>query len=143
MSAAWSRRHTRRSPVGIDWHINLGFDRLREHIDEMIDKALLEGAEQLHAAVTPLVPLETGNLAGSGDVGLGDLDAPAERHVAHLYYPGPYALYQHEGVYFRRPATYGNPLSHEHGESFFLIRPTVSEGPAIIQHMGDVIRGAL
>lgn len=145
MCANSSRRHTRRSLVGIEWHINLGFDRLKEHVSEVIDQALIEGAEQLHAAVTPLVPVETGNLVGSGDVGLGPApgDGVQGDHVSHLYYPGPYALYQHEGVYFRRPATYGNPLSHEHGESFFLIRPTVSEGPAIIQHMGDVIRGAL
>ena len=129
--------------MSIQWRINLNFDTLREHVAEVVDKALVEGAEQLHAAVTPLVPIETGNLVGSGDVGLGDLNTPGTPHTAHLYYPGPYALYQHEGVYFRRPATYGNPLSHEHGESFFLIRPTVSEGPAIIQHMGDVIRGAL
>lgn len=129
--------------MGIEWHINLGFDRIREHVDEVIDKALLQGAEELHAAVTPLVPVETGNLAGSGDVGLGDFDAPATPHVAHLYYPGPYALYQHEGVYFRRPATFGAPLTHEHGESFFLLRPAASEGPNIIRRMGDNILGAL
>lgn len=129
--------------MSIRWDVNLHFGELKARVHERIDQALLQGAEQLHAAVTPLVPVETANLVGSGDVGMGDLDAPGTPHVAHLYYPGPYALYQHEGVYFRRPATYGAPLTHDHGESFFLLRPTVSEGPVIIQHMRDIIRGAL
>lgn len=129
--------------MSIRWEINLGFDRLKARVDDAIDPALIQGAEMLHAAVTPLVPVETGNLAGSGDVGLGDLDAPAEKHVAHLYYPGPYALYQHEGVYFRRPAHYGAPLTHEHGESFFLLRPTATHGPAIISRVGEDILKAI
>lgn len=129
--------------MSIEWEINLGFDRLRARVDEVIDPALVSGMETLKTVVTPLVPVDTGNLVGSGDVGIGDLDAPAEPHVAHLYYPGPYALYQHQGVYFRRPAHYGAPLTHEHGESFFLIRPAVAEGPAIIRQVGDDILGAI
>lgn len=129
--------------MGLEWDVNLGFDRLKARVDDAIDPALVRGMFTLKTAVTPLVPLDTGNLAGSGDVGIGDLDAPAEQHVAHLYYPGPYALYQHEGVYFRRPAHYGAPLTHEHGESFFLIRPTATHGPAIISQVGEDILKAI
>lgn len=129
--------------MSIRWDINLGFDRIRNTVDDEIDPALVRGMETLHAAVTPLVPIDTGNLVGSGDVGIGDLDAPATPHVAHLYYPGPYALYQHEGVYFRRPATFGATLTHEHGESFFLIRPAAERGPAIIRQVADDILKAI
>lgn len=118
------------------WEMNLPFDTKAAEVRAKLPEAVLKGAEYLHAVVTPLVPVETGNLVGSGDVGIGPAPGDTVSNpdtTAHLYYPGPYALYQHEGVYFRRPATYGAPLTHTHGESFFLERP-------FIQHQSDILR---
>jgi hypothetical protein len=86
--------------------------------------------------------VESGDLAGSADVGLGYVGGAAAGsgdHVAHIFFPGPYALYQHEGVYFRRPATFGNKLTHTHGDSFYLIKPMLTYGEAAI----DVVRERL
>jgi hypothetical protein len=121
--------------VGIEWHFNLHFDELKAEMDAKADEAVLAGMSYMHGQVTPLVPVETGELVGSGDVGLGVLGIGAVEgeHVAHLYYPGPYALYQHEGIFFRRPATYGAPLTHTHGQSFYLIQPMLTYGETVIE----------
>jgi hypothetical protein len=123
--------------LGIEWHFDLHFDELKAEMETKADEAVLAGMSYMHGEVTPLVPVapDGGNLAGSGDVGLGRIGiGPAEGdHIAHLYYPGPYALYQHEGIYFRRPATYGALLSHTHGESFFLIQPMLTYGETVIE----------
>lgn len=113
--------------MSIDYEFNLGFDRIKAEMAAKIDPALLVGMEYIKTVVTPLVPIETGDLAGSGDVGIGPAPGDeAPEHTAHLYYPGPYALYQHEGVYYRHGVT-GAPLTHTHGESFFLLRPMIQE----------------
>lgn len=128
--------------MGIEWRIDLHFDDLKAEMAAKAEEAVLAGMSFMHGQVTPLVPVETGELAGSGDVGLGYVNGAEVRsgeNVAHLYYPGPYALYQHEGVYFRRPATYGAPLSHTHGESFFLIRPMLTDSETVI----DIVRERL
>jgi hypothetical protein len=121
--------------VGIEWRFDLHFDEITAAMEAKADEAVLAGMSYMHGEVSPLVPIETGNLAGSGDVGLGKVGAgPVDgEHVAHLYYPGPYALYQHEGVYFRRPAKYGAPLTHSHGQSFFLIQPMLTYGETVIE----------
>lgn len=119
--------------MGLEWEFNLHFEERKADVEANADTAVLAGMSFMHGQVTPLVPVETGNLAGAGDVGLGRVGAGATgEHVAHLYYPGPYALYQHEGVYFRRPATYGAVLTHTHGESFFLIRPMLTDAETVI-----------
>jgi hypothetical protein len=124
--------------VGIEYEFNLHFDRLKVETAERADEAVLAAMSYMHGEVTPLVPVQSGELAGSGDVGLGVIDGAtgAGEHVAHLYYPGPYALYQHEGVYFRRPAHFGAPLTHTHGESFFLIRPMIQNAETAL----DIVR---
>lgn len=128
--------------MGLQYVFDLHFDDLRASMAENADSAVLAGMQFMHGQVSPLVPVETGDLAGSADVGLGrvGIGGPvAGEHVAHLFYPGPYALYQHEGIYFRRPATFGNKLTHTHGESFFLIRPMLSSAEAAI----DIVRQRL
>lgn len=107
------------------WDINIDFQALRDEVRAKLPAALAKGTEYLRAQVTPRVPVETGNLAGSGGVTVvGD--------TASLYYPGPYALYQHEGVYYRH-GRFGAPLRHTHGESFFLERTVAEEGQTIIR----------
>jgi hypothetical protein len=123
--------------MSIKWDVNLGFDTVKDEIFARSVIALGQGAELLRSYVTPLVPVETGNLAGSGGITVVDSkDGP----TADLLYPGPYALYQHEGVYYRH-GRFGAPLTHTHGESFFLERPIVEHGKEIIDFMGDVVMG--
>lgn len=117
------------------WDVSINFNQIADELEARLPGAVVKGAEYLHAVVTPNVPVETGNLVGSGDVGQGA--APGDTvldpdNTAHLYYPGPYALYQHEGIYFRRPAHYGAILTHEHGENFFLER-------AVAQHSEEIL----
>jgi len=124
------------------WDVNINLNDIAAEVAAKVPDAVLKGAEYLHSVVTPLVPVETDNLAGSGDVGIGA--APGDTvtdpdRTAHLYYPGPYALYQHEGVYFRRPAHYGAPLNHTHGESFFLERPAAQNADEILKIVGDTL----
>lgn len=113
-----------------EWEVNLNLGDLVNQIGDRLPIALGRATEYLRGVVTPMVPVETGNLAGSGGVTVnGD--------QAELLYPGPYALYQHEGVYFRRPDRYGAPLTHTHGESFFLTRGVVMARDGMIQIMRD------
>ncbi len=106
------------------WTVNMDFQAISDEIHKKVPAALAKGAEYLRGQVTPRVPVETGNLAGSGGVTVvGD--------TAELYYPGPYALYQHEGVYYRH-GRYGAPLQHQVGESFFLERTVIEEAPTIV-----------
>jgi hypothetical protein len=124
--------------VGLQWEFNLHFDELKAEMAAKADEAVLAGMSYMHGIVTPDVPVASGDLVGSGDVGLGVVGGAQVEgdHVAHLYYPGPYALYQHEGRYFRRPAHYGNLLSHTHGKSFFLILPMLTHDEDVI----DLVR---
>lgn len=128
--------------MGIEYEFNLHFDRLKAEMAERADDAVLAAMSYIHGQVTPLVPVQDGDLVGSGDVSLGYVDGTplgTGDHVAHLYYPGPYALYQHEGVYFRRPAHFGAPLTHTHGESFFLLRPMIQDAGTAL----DIVRERL
>lgn len=132
--------------MSMDWEIHLDFDGLKARVSAALDRAALAGAQEMHALTTPRVPIETARLAGSGDVGLGaptGAMGPHREHQAYLYYPGPYALYQHQGVYFRRPATYGAVLNHTHGENFYLLHTVISDGAAILKAAEKVIRGAV
>lgn len=119
--------------MSIRWEVNLGFDRIKTNTAAAADAAVMAGVVALQGFVVPVVPVETGRLAASPEAGTGRKSGvgPAGDHVAHLFFPGPYALYQHEGVYFRRPAHFGAPLTHTHGQNFFLIQPLVSHSPEI------------
>lgn len=98
-------------------YVNIDFHAIGDEILANLPTALEKGMEHIRSVVTPMVPVETGNLAGSGGI-------TVTNSVAELYYPGPYALYQHEGVYYRHGVT-GAPLTHTTGESFFLTRGVV------------------
>jgi len=106
------------------WTINIDFAAIGDEVRSKVPAAIAKGTEYLRGQVTPRVPVETGALAGSGGVTVVGL-------VGSLYYPGPYALYQHEGVYYRH-GRFGAPLTHNTGESFFLERTVVEEAPTII-----------
>lgn len=110
-------------------HINIDFHAIGDEILARLPIALAKGMEHIRSVTSPMVPVETGNLEGSGGVTVSDF-------VADLYYPGPYALYQHEGVYYRH-GRFGAPLRHMHGESFFLTKGVVQGKDAAIQIIAD------
>jgi Bacteriophage protein of unknown function (DUF646). len=113
--------------MSIEWEFNLGFGRLRAEMEGAIILAAGKAMEIVRAEVTPLVPVETGNLAGSGDV-------TVVGHTAELLYPGPYARYQEFGVYYRH-GKFGAPLLHTHGQSFFLLTGVHLGAPAAMESL--------
>jgi len=111
------------------WDVNLNLEDLVGAMHERMPAALGKATEYLRSVVTPMVPVETGSLAGSGDVQV------FEDH-AELYYPGPYALYVHEGVYYRH-GRFGAPLTFTHGEAFYLTRGVVMAKDGMLEIMRD------
>lgn len=111
------------------WEVNLNLGDLVGAMQERMPAALGKATEYLRSVVSPMVPVETGALEGSGDVQVfGD--------SADLYYPGPYALYQENGVYYRHGRV-GAPLTHTTGQSFFLTTGIVMAKDGMIQIMRD------
>lgn len=107
--------------MGIEWEINLDFDQAIADIQAKAPEALMKGAEYLRAAAVELTPVESGNLAGSAEARLtGPMDA-------EVFFPGPYARYQHYGLDFH----------HEKGQALYLEQPTITEADAIVQIIGD------
>lgn len=121
--------------MSIEWEIDLNFGAARAAIDNAIPIAVGRALEHIRAVSAPLVPVETGHLVGSASIVVsGDSGT--------ITYPGPYALYQHEGVYYRHGRT-GAPLRHTHGQSFFLQQPMTTEKDAVIQIIADTVNEAL
>lgn len=108
-----------------------GFDAMMDDVEDRIEAALAEAAfkAMTHISVmtTPKVPVETGNLAGSGSV---SNTGPAS---ARVYYPGPYAKAQEYGLDFR----------HEHGQAMFLSTTMLQEKDNALDIAAQVIRDAI
>lgn len=121
--------------MAIDYDFSgLNFDALTARLIEHAPAAIVKALEHIHTVVTPLVPVETGNLVGSGGI-------TAEGLQGELLYPGPYARYQHEGVYYRH-GRFGAPLSHAgslnpNAISFFLEIPMISEAGIALNIVAD------
>ena len=120
--------------MSIEWEINLNFAAVNEELHTRFPRAILTGLEHIRSVSAPLVPVLTGQLVGSADVKLVD------NNHGTITYPGPYALYQHEGVYYRNGVV-GAPLRHTHGQSFYLQQPMITEGQRVVDLMGDIILG--
>lgn len=87
--------------------------------------AVLLGAEYLKGEAQRRTPVESGDLRGSADA------RPAGAMRAEVYYPGPYARYQHFGLDFR----------HEEGQALYLEEPTVSAADGVVRVVGLGLRG--
>lgn len=112
--------------MGIQWEIDLHLEEISADVLARVPVALGKGLEFLRAEVTPRVPVETGNLAGSGAVSVqGD--------EGELLYPGPYARNQHYNLSFH----------HNTGQALYLEQPLVQNGEAIVKIIGDELGGAL
>lgn len=104
----------------------LDFDPLIARVHAAAGGAVLLGAEHLKAEAQRRTPVESTNLRGSADA------KPAGPMRAEVFYPGPYARYQH----------YVMDLRHEHGQARYLEEPTVTEAEGIIRVVAEGIRGA-
>lgn len=107
-------------------------DGVEARIEAALPEAAFKAMEHIRTVTTPKVPLETGNLAGSGAV---SNTGPAS---AQIYYPGPYARYQEWGV-----SKNGKELRHEHGQSFYLMTTVAEEAEAAVAVAAQVIRAAI
>lgn len=122
--------------MSIEWDFQLNLDQIKADVAEKVPAALLKGMQHVRQVSAELVPQRDGDLLGSAEV-------VVVGYQATLSYDGPYALYQHEGVYYRHGKV-GAPLKHEgKGESFYLERPMVSEADTVLQIVADELLGDL
>lgn len=117
--------------MALDWDTG-GFeallDNLTGEVNAAVPFAVGRAAEHVRAVSTELAPVLSGNLRASAEV----------RAVSHtefrIYYPGPYARYQHYGLDFRHP---------QGGQALYLQQPMVTEADQCFQIMADTIREAM
>lgn len=103
-----------------DYHMRI----VTEIVKETGSFGLLDAAEHVRGVAAELTPIESGHLVGSAEVKATD-----EANV-EVYYPGPYARYQHFGLDFR----------HEHGQALYLEQPMATEAEKVFQIIADTIR---
>jgi len=114
--------------AGIEWNIDLsGIDEITARIEEAAPFAVVRAAQHVRGVAAELTPKQSGHLVDSADV------TAIDDHTARVYYPGPYARYQH----------YELQLKHEHGQALYLEQPIVTEADACTQIMADTIREAM
>jgi len=112
--------------MSIEWDIDLHLEEISADMLARVPVAIGKGLEFLRAEVTPNVPWETGNLAGSGAVSVqGD--------TGELLYPGPYARNQHYSLNF----------NHTQGKALYLEQPLVQNAEQVVRIIGDELGGAL
>jgi hypothetical protein len=114
--------------AGIEWNIDMsGIDEITARIEEAAPFAVVRAAEHVRGVAAELTPVQTGQLVGSAEV------KATSDHEARVYYPGPYARYQH----------YELQLKHEHGQALYLEQPIVTEAAACTRIMADTVREAM
>lgn len=104
-----------------DFAIHLS--QITREVIAAIPEAAAKGAEHLRQVAVSKTPIETGNLRAEAEV-------KVHEDGAEVYYPGPYARYQH----------YELQLRHEDGQALYLEIPTVVEAPKIIEVMAAELR---
>jgi len=106
---------------------SIHLDQITEAVIAAIPEATFKAMEHLREVAVNRTPLETGDLrAGASTVNSID------KKGSSVYYPGPYARYQHYEI-----------LRHEVGQRLYLESAVISETPKIIeiltQELGKVI----
>lgn len=94
-----------------------------ERVKERRRFAVLIAAEQVMWKAQELAPVETGHLRASADV------QPKGPSTAWIYFPGPYARYQHFGLDFH----------HEEGQALYLEQAMITEADEAFKVMADVL----
>ncbi len=98
--------------MSLEWEDTFDWDGLQARKNAAVTPAVAAGMEVVRQVTTPKVPVESSHLVGSPSItAVGD--------TATIRYGGPYARYQEFGVYYRHGRV-GAPLTHTHGQSFFL-----------------------
>ncbi|MDP5226628.1 MULTISPECIES: hypothetical protein [Arthrobacter] len=106
-------------------------ENLSGHLDDILNRirakapeASFKAMEHLRQVAVDRTPIETGNLRDSAET----IPAPMG---ASVYFPGPYARYQH----------YELDLKHEEGEALYLLNSVVSESDTVVgilaQELGE------
>lgn len=93
-------------------------DKITDELIEAIPAATFKAMEHLREVAVSKTPIETGDLRTGAAV-----TNTIDRKGATVYYPGPYARYQH----------YRLDLRHEEGQALYLEQPLVQETETILQ----------
>lgn len=101
-------------------------DAAGARIEAALPAALAKAAEHVRGIAAELTPVETGHLVGSAEVKVAGLEA-------QIYYPGPYARFQH----------YELGLRHTHGQALYLEQPMITEANKVFDIIADEIGKAL
>lgn len=114
--------------AGIEWNIDFtALDDLTARMEEAQPIAVVRAAEHLRGVAAELTPVESGQLVGSAEV------KAVSHDTARVYYPGPYARYQHFEL----------QLKHAHGQALYLEQPVITETAACTQIMADTLKEAM
>lgn len=115
--------------AGIEWSFHFeALDAAIAAVDEAAPFAVVRAAEHVRGVSANLAPVETGHLRASAEV------KALSHYEARVYYPGPYARYQHYGLDFRHP---------QGGQALYLEQPMLTEAQNCLQIMADTIREAM
>lgn len=98
-------------------------DEITDAVREAIPAASFKAMEHLRGVAVERTPIETGNLRA-------EAETKPEPNGASVYYPGPYARYQHYEI-----------LRHERGgERLYLTTSVLSETPKILEILAQELR---
>ena len=101
-------------------------DKITDELIDAIPAATFKAMEHLRQVAVSKTPIETGDLRASASV------EPIP-NGAKVYYPGPYARYQH----------YVLDLRHEVGQALYLEQPLVQETQKILEIVATELRAVL
>lgn len=115
--------------MGIEWSVDFSeLDAVTQRIEDAAPFAVVRAAEYIRGVSIELAPIESGNLRGSAEV------KAISHTAARVYYPGPYARYQHYELQLRHP---------QGGQALYLEQPMLTEAPKVIKIMADTVREAM
>jgi len=109
-------------------NFSIHVDKITDELMEAIPAATFKAMEHLREVAVSKTPIETGDLRASASV-----TNMIDKHGARVYYPGPYARYQH----------YRLDLRHEEGQALYLEQPLVQETPKILEIVATELRRVL
>jgi hypothetical protein len=121
--------------VSIEWEFDLDWDGLQARKAAAMTRAVAAGMEVVRQVTAPKVPVELGHLVGSPSV-------TAVGNEATIRFPGPYSRYQEYGVYYRF-GIFGRPLTHTHGQSFYLTTGLVEAADPAFRACARIFEEAL
>jgi len=109
-------------------NFSIHVDQITDELMEAIPAATFKAMEHLREVAVSKTPIETGDLRASASV-----TNMIDKHGARVYYPGPYARFQH----------YRLDLRHEEGQALYLEQPLVQETEKILEIVATELRRVL